>query len=92
MKLALVDHYREENPVLYEKLVNRIKVESLSPMYFLLRFYQASYTPAEQIAMIDEFERIAKENKVTNWAESTNLTQGDNKISTLVASFRASVK
>lgn len=90
--LLLVEPLKEENPVLYEKLVNRINLESLSPRYFLLRFYQSSYTTSEQIAMIDEFEKIAKENNVTNWAESTNLTQGDNRISSLVESFRASVK
>ncbi len=67
----------EDDPTLYEVLVNRIKIEKLSVLFFTLQFYQQSYTPAEQTAMIDEFEAVAKVNNVMYWHEHTNLSQGD---------------
>ena len=87
-----ISYMKEENPALYETLLNRINLESLSPRYYMLRFYQSTFTPEEQTRLIDEFEEIAKNNSVTNWAESTNRTQGDNTITTLIDSWRKAIK
>ena len=87
-----ISYLKEENPALYETLLNRINLESLSPRYYMLRFYQSTFTPEEQTKLIDEFEEIAKNNDVTNWAESTNLTQGDNTIATIIDSWRKNIK
>lgn len=84
--------YMESSPTEYETLTNRINLESLSPRYFMLRYYQNTYTPKQQLQLIDEFEEICQINNVTNWAESTNMAQGDNTIKTLLVSFRSNVK
>ena len=84
--------YMESSPTEYETLTNRINLESLSPRYFMLRYYQNTYTPKQQLQLIDEFEEICQINNVTNWAESTNMAQGDNTIKALLVSFRSNVK
>ena len=89
---AALAPYAETSPTDYEMLTNRINLESLSPRYFMLRYYQNTYTPAEQVKLIDEIEEICQINHVTNWAESTNMAQGDNTIKSLLVSFRSNVK
>lgn len=72
-----VSKYKDSDPTLYESLVKRIKMEKLSVLFVALQHYQQTYTTAEQKAMIDEFEEVAKANKVMYWHEHTNLAQGD---------------
>ncbi len=75
--LASVEKYKQTDPSLHEKLVNRIKLEKLSIDFLMLDFYQSSFTPAQQTAMIDEFESVARLNNILYWHEHTNLAQGD---------------
>lgn len=72
-----VSKYKDSDPTLYESLVKRIKMEKLSVLFVALQHYQQTYTTAEQKAMIDEFEEVAKANNVMYWHEHTNLAQGD---------------
>ena len=90
--LDALEVYKETSPTEYEVLTNRINLESLSPRYYILKYYQNTYTAKEQLRLIDEFEEICQLNNVTNWAESTNMAQGDNTIKTLLISFRSNVK
>lgn len=61
-------------------------------LFFTLQFYQQSYTPSEQTAMIDEFEAVAKLNNVTYWHEHTNLAQGDDgSVSIRIEAWRLAV-
>lgn len=87
-----IEPLKTEDPSQYETLVNRIKMEKLTVLFFTLQFYQQSYTPSEQTAMIDEFESVARVNNVTNWHEHTNLTQGDDgNVALRIAAWRMAV-
>lgn len=90
--LVSLEVYKESSPTEYETLSNRINLESLSPRYFMLKYYQTTFTAKEQLRLIDEFEEICSLNHVTNWAESTNMAQGDNTIASLLVSLRSNVK
>ncbi len=74
---ATIEGYKESDPSLYDKLLNRIRYEKVSVLFFAMQFYQQTYTTSEQIAMIDEFEEVCKRNNILYWHEHTNLTQGD---------------
>ncbi len=90
--IAAVEPLKATDPSLYERIVNRVKTEKLSVLFFTLQFYQQSYTPSEQTAMIDEFEAVAKLNNVTYWHEHTNLAQGDDgSVSIRIEAWRLAV-
>ena len=72
-----IEHYKSSDPSLYESLLKRVRTEKVSVLFFALQFYQQTYTPSEQTAMIDEFEEVTKANNIFYWHEHTNLTQGD---------------
>ena len=89
---AAVEPIKTDDPSMYEKLINRIRMEKLTVLFFTLQFYQQSYTPSEQNAMIDEFESVAKLNNVMYWHEHTNLSQGDDgSVSIRIAAWRLAV-
>lgn len=75
--LSSIEKYKESDPTLYESLTKRIKTEKLSVLFVALQHYQQTYTPAQQNAMINEFEEVAKAANVMYWHEHTNLAQGD---------------
>lgn len=72
-----IEHYKSDNPSLYESLLKRVRIEKVSVLFLALQFYQQTYTPSEQISMIDEFEEVTKANNILYWHEHTNLSQGD---------------
>lgn len=87
-----IEPLKEENPTEYETLLNRINEQSLSPRYYMLRFYQNTFTKAEQVKLIDEFEELTKANNITHWAESTNMAQGDQTIASFIKTLRRNIK
>lgn len=90
--LELIAPLKETDPAEYEVLLNRINKESLVPRYYMLRYYQNTFTKAEQIKLIDEFEELTRANNITHWAESTNMAQGDQTIASFILTLRRNVK
>jgi hypothetical protein len=51
--------YQESDPALYEKLMNRIKKEYLSPLYLKISLHSSYYSEAERAEMRAEFKYYA---------------------------------
>ena len=56
---AKIEHYKTEDPEMYEKLFNRIKELELTQMYTKLKYYNSSYTQKELNALVDDFNFYA---------------------------------
>lgn len=57
--LASIEKYQESDPVLYEKLKNRIKKEYLSPLYLMISLHSSRYSAEEMLEMRAEFKYYA---------------------------------
>lgn len=74
------------DPAMYEKLSMRVRVERLTPIYFILELYSAYYTEADLREMINEFETVTSARGMLYWAEE-NASE-DRSISTLISGWK----
>lgn len=69
-----IEHYKTDNPEMYDKLLGRIKELELTNTFTKLKFYAANYTQSERNALVDEFNYYALKfdiNLVQEHGEST---------------------
>lgn len=77
--LASIEHFKKDDPELYQKLWDRIKIEQLTPYYLILTNYRSSYSSSEIARMQAEFLDITDRYQYTNISEGGSLidvTQG----------------
>ena len=65
--------YQESDPALYEKLMNRIKKEYLSPLYLKISLHSSYYSEAERAEMRAEFKYYANLFKLSEVHEGAEL-------------------
>jgi len=73
---AKIDHYKAEDPKMYDKLYNRIKELELTMIYTKLKFYTHNYTKQETNALVDEFNFYTLKFDINREKEGGALTQG----------------
>lgn len=73
---AKIEHYKTEDPAMYDKLFNRIKELELTQMYTKLKYYSSSYTQKEVNALVDEFNFYAFKFDVNREKEGGNASVG----------------
>ena len=66
--------YKESDPDLFEKLTDRIDVESLSVRYLKIRFYSMRFTDRELWKEQERFLADAERLGVTNYSESRDIS------------------
>ncbi len=71
-----IEHYKNEDPEMYEKLFNRIKELELTNIYSKLKFYAANYTQSEKNALVDEFNYYAVKFDINRVSEFGGATVG----------------
>ncbi|MBQ8685193.1 MAG: DUF4838 domain-containing protein [Clostridia bacterium] len=76
------------DPLMYETLYTRIKIESLSTTFLILNLYTAYYTTAQLTTMIDEFELYANMHGIMWWRETSTESYS---IANLVAGWREKI-
>ncbi|MBQ3019737.1 MAG: DUF4838 domain-containing protein [Clostridia bacterium] len=70
---ASIEKYKESDPMLYEKLMIRIKKEYLSPLYLKITLYRSSYSSEEMAEMRDEFKYYATMFKLSESQEGSDF-------------------
>ena len=84
--LEKLEPLRDSDLELYNKLSMRVRVERLTPIYFILELYSAYYTESDLRAYIEEFETVTSARGMLYWAEE-NASE-DRSISSLITGWK----
>ena len=87
-----IEHLKDQDIELYEKLSFRIKKEKLTIDYLYLTFYMDEFTYDEAKQMIDDFEAMCNKAGISVWREMYLTTSTESLISSLVASWRSKLQ
>ena len=68
-----IAHYETEDKVLYDKLYERINLESISIRYMLLTMYSYNYTDSQYNEMATSFRQDCINLNITNWSERVSI-------------------
>lgn len=90
--MLTIDHYKTENPDLYEELKFRIDKERLTVEYLYLYFYLDEFTYEEAIEKINNFEAVCNQAGITVWREMYLTSATECLITSLVSSWRLQVQ
>ena len=81
--LALIDeayqkiaHYQKSDPVLYEKLKDRINLESLTFRYMQINLYKLLYSDVDSQMMIKTFKEDCNALGITHYKEGIGYEDG----------------
>ena len=72
---AAVEKYRESDPELYEKLRDRINLESISVRYLIIELYGGSFDAAEYRAYAQALKEDIEYLKISNQAEGSSVSE-----------------
>ena len=73
---AKIEHYKMTDPVLYEKLRDRIALESISFRYLQLHLYKLLYSPKDSDAMVKSFKEDCVRLGMTQYKEGIGYPDG----------------
>lgn len=73
---AKIEHYQQTDPVLHEKLYDRIKELELTSTYTKLKYYANNYTQEEKNRLVDEFNHYTMKFDINRIKEGGDLTKG----------------
>ncbi len=65
-----IEHYKTEDPEMWQKLYDRLKELEITITYTKLNFYRSNYTQAELNVLIDEFNYYCEKYGINKIAES----------------------
>lgn len=71
---AAIEHYKQTDPAMHERLNDRIMLQKLSITYMYLKWYRDSFSNAEQRAMLTEFEHYTGKLNVLEESQGSSLT------------------